>query len=144
MSIYIFDFSATSIAYAKTTALKPGGCFLFDVLNENWAGQKPVAKTWEIAEQDFWREKPYLLLSETFTYPANKVILYQHCVISQGEDDEEDCQTYRFWTHFFPHEDLTEILSKRFRSKHKLPKGDASVLDFVWPQGGNYPPSTWQ
>ncbi len=89
-------------------ALKPGGCFLFDVLNENWAVQKPVEKTWEISEKDFWREKPHLLLSDTFSYPENKVILSQHCVI-----DEEDCKIYRFWTHFFSHEDLTGILSKK-------------------------------
>ncbi|MCP3940432.1 MAG: class I SAM-dependent methyltransferase [Desulfobacteraceae bacterium] len=89
-------------------ALKPGGCFLFDVLNENLPGQKTVDKTWEISEKDFWREKPYLLLSDTFYYPENKVILSQYCVI-----DEDDCKTYRFWTHFFSHEDLTELLSKK-------------------------------
>jgi SAM-dependent methyltransferase len=89
-------------------ALKPGGCFLFDVLNENWPGQKLADKTWEISEKDFWREKPYLLLSDTFSYPENKVILSQHCVI-----DEDDCKIYRFWTHFFSHEDLTGILSKK-------------------------------
>ncbi len=89
-------------------ALKPGGCFLFDVLNENWPGKKLTDKTWEISEKDFWRAKPYLLLSDTFSYPENKVILSQHCVI-----DEDDCKIYRFWTHFFSHEDLTGILSKK-------------------------------
>ncbi len=89
-------------------ALKPGGCFLFDVLNENWPGAKLVDKTWEISEKDFWRKKPYLLLSDTISYPENKVILSQHCVI-----DEDDCKIYRFWTHFFSHEDLTGILLKK-------------------------------
>lgn len=89
-------------------ALKPGGCFLFDVLNENWPVQKPGDKTWEISEKDFWREKPYIVLSNTFTYPENKVILSQHCVI-----DEDECKTYRFWTHFFSHEDLTRILARQ-------------------------------
>jgi SAM-dependent methyltransferase len=89
-------------------ALKPGGCFLFDVLNEQWPDQKPVDKTWEISEKDFWREKPYLLLSQSFSYPENKVVLSQHCVI-----DEDDCEIYRFWTHFFSHDDLTKILSKK-------------------------------
>ncbi|MCP3875686.1 MAG: class I SAM-dependent methyltransferase [Desulfobacteraceae bacterium] len=89
-------------------ALKPGGSFLFDVLNENWPAQKSVDKTWEISEKDFWREKPYLLLSDTISYPENKVILSQHCVI-----DEDNCKIYRFWTHFFSHVDLTEILLKK-------------------------------
>jgi len=90
-------------------ALKPGGCFLFDVLNESWAQTKSTPdKTWEISKNDFWRENPYLLLSDSFSYPDNKVILYQHCVI-----DEDRCETYRFWTHFFSHEDLTGILSEK-------------------------------
>ncbi len=88
-------------------ALKPGGLFLFDVLNDNQLDQKVSDKSWEISEQGFWREKPYLLLSNSFLYPENKVILYQHCVI-----DKDQYKTYRFWTHFFSHEDLKNILTE--------------------------------
>jgi hypothetical protein len=67
--------------------------------------QKVGDKSWDISEQGLWRRKPYLVLSDSFLYPENKVVLYQHCVI-----DEDRCETYRFWTHFFSHEDLKNIL----------------------------------
>ncbi|MCP4553366.1 MAG: class I SAM-dependent methyltransferase [Bacteroidetes bacterium] len=88
-------------------ALKPGGFFLFDVLNDNQMDQKIGDKSWDISEQGLWRGKPYLVLSDSFFYPENKVVLYQHCVI-----DEDRSETYRFWTHFFSHEDLENILKQ--------------------------------
>ncbi len=88
-------------------ALKPGGFFLFDVLNDNQMDQKIGDKSWDISEQGFWRGKPYLVLSDSFLYPENKVVLYQHYVI-----DEDRSETYRFWTHFFSHEDLKNILKQ--------------------------------
>ncbi|MCP4021269.1 MAG: methyltransferase domain-containing protein [Desulfobacteraceae bacterium] len=107
-------------------ALKPGGTFLFDVLNDKNIDQMMSEKSWEISEKGFWRENPYLALSDSFYYPENKVVLYQHCVI-----DEDNCDVYRFWTHFFSHEDLSAILSKN-RFEHiefhdnVLPEGDAT------------------
>jgi len=88
-------------------ALKPGGFFLFDVLNDSQMDQKVNDKSWDISEQGLWREKPYLVLSDSFLYPENKVVLYQHCVI-----DKDRFETYRFWTHFFSHEDLKNILTQ--------------------------------
>jgi len=87
--------------------LKPGGFFLFDVLNDTRMDQRVNDKTWDISEKGFWRENPYLVLSDSFLYPENKVVLYQHCVI-----DRVSCETYRFWTHFFSHDDLNIILIK--------------------------------
>ncbi len=88
-------------------SLKPGGFFLFDVLNDNQMDQKINEKSWDIAEQGLWRENPYLVLSDSFLYPDDKVILYQHCVI-----EKDRCETYRFWTHFFSHESLKTILTQ--------------------------------
>lgn len=95
-------------------ALKPGGCFLFDVLNDSHFDQHLNDKTWEIAENGFWRDKPYLHLSDTYSYPEDKVILSQHCVI-----DEDDFEIYRFWTHFFSDQKLKSLLLK---SGFKTPK----------------------
>ncbi len=88
-------------------ALKPGGLFLFDVLNDNQPDQRVTPNSWDISENGFWREKPYMALSNSFLYPEEKVVLYQHCVI-----DEDGFETYRFWTHFFSGEELKNILTR--------------------------------
>lgn len=88
--------------------LKPGGVFVFDVLNDKNIEKNTSPKNWETSEQGFWKNKPYLALSDSFIYEENKVILYQHIVL----DDNENLNVYRFWTHFFSHSDLTKILHK--------------------------------
>lgn len=86
-------------------SLKPGGVFIFDVLNDRDLDKKVSPKNWEVAEQGFWRENPYFTLSESFFYEKEKVILNQHIVA-----EDENIDVYRFWTHFFSHDDLNKIL----------------------------------
>ncbi len=88
-------------------ALKPGGFFLFDVLNDTQLDQRVTPNNWDLSEKGFWRDKPYLALSNSFLYPDEKVVLYQHCVI-----EADHPEVYRFWTHFFSHEDLMGILAR--------------------------------
>lgn len=104
--------------------LKPGGLFIFDVLNDNNLKSKLSPKSWEASEQGFWSEKPYLLLSESYLYEEEKVILYQNIVI-----EDTNPKIYRFWNHFFSNSDLGEILGKfgfRDISFHQnvIPSGD--------------------
>jgi len=87
--------------------LKPGGLFIFDVLNDTHVEGKLSPKSWEAVEKGFWSEKPYLLLSESFLYGEEKLILYQHVV-----HEEEKTKIYRFWNHFFSDSDLENILAK--------------------------------
>ncbi|SFM31026.1 class I SAM-dependent methyltransferase [Methanolobus profundi] len=87
-------------------ALKPGGVFIFDVLSNRNLEAKVSARTWEMEESGFWKDRPYLILSDSFLYPDEKVILYQH--IATDESDKFD--VYRFWTHFFESDDLKRIL----------------------------------
>ena len=87
-------------------ALKPGGLLIFDVLNDTNLESKVSPKSWEVSESGFWREGPYLALSESFLYKDEKVILNQHVVVEESKTD-----VYRFWTHFFSHGDLLHILS---------------------------------
>lgn len=87
-------------------ALKPGGFLIFDVLNDKKLESKVSPKNWEVAETGFWREGPYLALSESFLYKEQKVILGQHLVL-----EESHTEVYRFWTHFFSQSDLLRILS---------------------------------
>lgn len=86
-------------------ALKPGGIFLFDVLNDNYA-ETADSRNWEAAEKGFWKPHPYLSLSENFYYEEEKVTLSQHIII----DEKRQADIYRFWTHIFSNNDLTEIL----------------------------------
>ena len=106
-------------------ALKPGGVLIFDVLNDKDLKNKTTPKSWESFRKGFWKNTPYLALSESFLYENEKVILYQHIVI----DEDDDIKVYRFWTHYFSQTDLTNILLKAGFSnlsfyEDVLPRGD--------------------
>jgi len=106
-------------------ALKKGGAFIFDVLKDNELENKTSPKTWEATNVGFWKDSPYIALTESFLYPQEKVILFQHNII----DQEENIETYRFWTHFFSKNDILKILNAnnfidiKFR-EDILPNGD--------------------
>jgi len=87
--------------------LKPNGIFIFDVLNDKNIESKTSPKGWEVSKQGFWKDKPYLALSDSYFYEKEKVILYQHILL----DEQDNMNVYRFWTHFFSHSDLSEILN---------------------------------
>ena len=88
-------------------ALKPGGTFIFDVLSDNYQGNAVGAKEWEVSEKGFWRDTPYLALTESFFYEEQKVTLNQHIVV----DRDGGTEVYRFWVHTFSHLDLEVIIS---------------------------------
>jgi 2-polyprenyl-3-methyl-5-hydroxy-6-metoxy-1,4-benzoquinol methylase len=90
-------------------ALKPGGTFIFDVLSDRNLETKVSGRTWEMEESGFWKDSPYLILSDSFLYPDEKVILYQHIVI----DESDYFDAYRFWTHFFTSDDLKQMLEPK-------------------------------
>ncbi len=106
-------------------ALKPNGIFVFDVLNENNLRQKITQKTWELCPKGFWRDHPYLILSESFLYEDKNVILNQHTVI---DNFKTDC--YRFWNHVYTDNNIYEFMTKcDFRKismyRNVLPGDDA-------------------
>ena len=88
--------------------LKKGGMFIFDVLKDKNLEEKMTPRSWEAADNGFWKDEPYLALSESFLYPKEKTILYQHILL----DSKDNMDIYRFWTHFFSETDLQEILQK--------------------------------
>lgn len=105
--------------------LKPGGTFIFDVLKNHELEQRITPKAWEATNSGFWRNSPYLALSESFLYEEQKVILFQHVII----DADENMEIYRFWTHFFNQKDLKQMLERKgFTKIHFrddiLPDGD--------------------
>lgn len=87
-------------------ALKPGGTFLFDVLNNNAPVKETGNRSWEMAEKGFWRPAPFIALSESFYYEEEDVSLNQHLVI----DESGACESYRFWIHTFTHAKLEKLL----------------------------------
>jgi len=107
------------------SVLKKGGTFIFDVLKDQEIEKKTSSKNWELSKKGFWRKIPYLALSESFLYPEEKVILFQHTIV----DEEENIEIYRFWTHFFSQNDIGKILKNHnfidtsFR-EDILPEGD--------------------
>lgn len=103
--------------------LKKGGKLVFDVLADLELEKKVSANSWEAGESGFWKATPYLALSNSFLYPLEKVILYQHLVL----DENESMSVYRFWTHFFSENDLLEILKT-----HQFNK--VSFSDEILPQ----------
>ena len=90
-------------------ALKPGGIFFFDVINDKNIEQKfPENKTWTYEAKGFWKDAPYLELTNGIHYRKEKVFLQQHIII----DQEGTIKTYRFWTHYFGNDDMIKILKK--------------------------------
>lgn len=90
-------------------ALKPGGRFIFDTLNPNApAAMNVPERSWDVSEGGFWKNSPYLALSETFHYAEERVILQQHTVCS----DQAPPSVYRFWTHYYDREAVADILNK--------------------------------
>jgi len=107
-------------------ALKPGGWFIFDVLNTENSDLKFVEEqTWSHQFSGFWSASPYLELISGFHYPENKVYLKQHTLIDEGDK----IRNYRFWMHYFEEEEMLAVLKstgfKKAESfKNILPAND--------------------
>ncbi len=89
-------------------ALRPGGVFVFDVNIPASRGPEAEGRTWELDRDDFWSNKPYLALSETFYYPQEQAFLDQHLIWAQ----EEDVKIYRIWDLLYSRSDLERLLEK--------------------------------
>ena len=87
--------------------LKKGGTFIFDVLKDNNLESKVAPNTREASNGGFWKPAPYVVLSQSFLYETEKVVLFQHILI----DENEKAKVYRFWTHFFNENDIKQKLT---------------------------------
>ena len=88
-------------------ALRPGGIFIFDVLNDRNLGQK-FQETQTLSHEfgGFWKPTPYMELASGYHYPEHRVFLKQHAIL----DENEQISTYRFWTHYFNTEEVYALL----------------------------------
>jgi len=106
-------------------ALKKGGLFICDVVNEKNIDRKIMSKSWEVQEGGFWKNSPYLALSNGYHFPEAKVLAEKHVVI--GENDS--VETCIFWSHYFETHEMAGILeSKGFTNiknfENVLPESD--------------------
>ncbi|MFA7578515.1 MAG: class I SAM-dependent methyltransferase [Candidatus Muiribacteriota bacterium] len=88
------------------SVLKKGGIFIFDVMKDNEIEKKISGKNWECEGFGFWKDTPYIALSESFLFQQEKVILSQYIVI----DTFDNIEIFRFWTHFFSKDNLYKML----------------------------------
>lgn len=86
-------------------ALKPGGTFLFDAIDEGTIERINLSQSWEMSENGFWKSDPYICLSKNYIFKECKATLDQHIVIA--EDDS--FKLYRFWNHYFDQNDVEKI-----------------------------------
>ncbi len=98
-------------------ALKPGGMFIFDVVNDKNPEETAASNSWEAKEKGFWKATPYLALNDGFIYPENKVTATRHTIF----DHEGRAETYIFWTHYYNREDLSGLL---------MPRGFINIKDY--------------
>lgn len=97
-----------SLLYRIRRALKPGGIFIFDLINDRNLEQKfEEFQTWTYEFNGFWKPGPYLELASGYHYPEHRVFLRQHTIL----DDSEQIRNYRFWTHYFHADEVRKILS---------------------------------
>jgi SAM-dependent methyltransferase len=90
-------------------ALKPGGCFIFDVFTPvKYSGVKDHHQTWDCLESGFWRPYPYICLSTQHIYPENDTFMDQHVVM----DQRDTCEVYRNWNHCYSRQTMTRLMNR--------------------------------
>jgi 2-polyprenyl-3-methyl-5-hydroxy-6-metoxy-1,4-benzoquinol methylase len=86
-------------------ALKPGGVFVFDAIDEETVARLNFSSSWEMAESGFWKPAPYICLSKSYHFQDYRATLDQHVVIA----DDGSFRLYRFWNHYFNQQDVAGI-----------------------------------
>jgi len=71
-------------------ALKPGGVFIFDLVNDKNLEEKFQEEQTLVFEYNgFWKPVPYMELANGFHYPDEKVFLKQHTIIDEEIPDDD-------------------------------------------------------
>ena len=83
-------------------ALKKDGVFICHVVNERNIDKKTISQSWEVQESEFWKNTPYIALTNGYHYPEEKVLTNHHVVI----EEHDTVDTYIFWSHYYEKGDL--------------------------------------
>jgi SAM-dependent methyltransferase len=87
-------------------SLKPGGLFIFDVINGNNIEDKILKPSWEVSRGGFWRDGPHMVLNNGYHYPEAKAFVNQHIVV----DREYGIESYLFSNSYYEYEGLEPVL----------------------------------
>ena len=89
-------------------SLGEGGTFIFDVFTDALTKDKQEGKNWDYQPNGgFWDANEYLLLSETFHYPKNKVFAYQYNLLTTDGQKH-----FIVWDRYYSEEDIAKLLKK--------------------------------
>lgn len=88
------------------SALKKGGLFICDIVNEKNIDRKKIAPSWEVEESGFWKATPYIALNNGYHYPEARALVNQHIII----DEAGNADTYLFWCHYYGKDEMVQML----------------------------------
>ena len=103
-------------------ALKPGGCFAFDVpgMAAYRRRLETTAAKWSAVDSGFWRPSRHFVLEDTLFYPEIHAVCDRYFVLDDG-----GAKVYRVWQTFFSPESIrAELEESGFRVEEVL--GDLS------------------
>lgn len=115
-------------------ALKPGGCFAFDVpgmaaFRRRMDGAAPK---WFESEGGFWRANRHIVLEDTEFYPESSALCDRYIVLDEG-----GVKTYRVWQTFFTPEAIeAELREGGFRMEAILSSLRGDAFDIESPEMG--------
>ncbi len=90
------------------SSLAVNGVLIFDVFTEDLMQDKQEAKNWEYAPSGgFWDENEYLLLSQTFHFPANKAFAYQYNLLTENKNKH-----FIVWERYYSEDEIKTILQE--------------------------------
>ena len=89
-------------------SLSDGGIFVFDIFSEGLAEDRTESKSWEYAPSGgFWDEGEYLLLSQTFHYPEDRVFACQYNLVLR-----DSVKHFIVWEKYYSEDGITELLKR--------------------------------
>jgi len=88
-------------------ALKPGGCFVFDVVAAKPTPELDGARTWSISEGGFWKPGLYLELLQQFVYPEADASVRQTIIV----EADGRVSRYRIWERRYSPESIATVLN---------------------------------
>jgi len=107
--------------------LKPNGKFIFDIFTEKLTEEKKESRWWEYCDQaGFWKDKPHLLLSETFHYKESSLFCYQYVVITESTQN-----VYRVWERYYSKNEIRQLLNDHGYEIVKIETGLIPENDFT-------------
>jgi SAM-dependent methyltransferase len=116
------------------SALKPGGAFVFDALDEGFLHSLRCGRTWSRADSGFWSAEPHLVWEETRHFPELKTVS-RKIVVAEPGSGRIEC--YKIRDSYFSEADIRTALEESGLSlgsvgRNVVPPGDFKGIDPVF------------